>query len=38
MKLQVETPERLVDISRLALMDIEDIDERRPAHRRPRAE
>ena len=26
MKLQVETPERLVDVSRLALMDIEDTD------------
>ena len=27
MKLQVETPERLVDVSRLALMDIGDMDE-----------
>lgn len=27
MKLQVETPDRLVDVSRLALMDIEDINE-----------
>lgn len=27
MKLQVETPDRLVDVSRLALMDIEDMDD-----------
>ena len=27
MKLQVETPDRLVDVTRLALMDIEDTDE-----------